>query len=154
MGDQPSKWGFNYWVISDPSAPIRDFNLYLDTAQRGRPEHGLAYDAVIAPLESLHHQKYQLYCDNFYSSPFLLQYLLTIGVTATGAVRSNRRRVPQVKSIMQHRSTKGYYIRERGSQIVLTCWNNNQAVCSMSPPTQDTLLVHIAELQQPLHQFI
>ena len=139
MKDKPSKWGFKYWVISDPSAYTYDFNLYLGAAQSGRSEHGLAYDVVIALLESLHHQNYQLYCDNFYSSPFLFHYLLTIGVTATGTVRSNRRGVPQavaqVKSILQHRSTprgKGYYIRERGSPIVYTCWNDNQTICSMS----------------------
>ena len=104
-----------YWVISDPSAYTCDFNLYLGAAQYGRSEQGLAYIVVIA----------------------LFQYLLTIGVTATGAVWSNRRGVPQavaqVNSILQHCSTprgKGYYIRDRGSPIVYTCWNNNQAVCS------------------------
>ena len=144
MKDKPSKWGFKYWVISDPSAYTYDFNLYQGAAQSGRSEHGIAHDVVIALLELLHHQNYQLYCDNFYSSPFLFQHLLTIGVTATGTVRSNRRgsnrrgvpqAVAQVKSILQHLSTprgKGYYIREQGSPIVYTCWNDNQAVCSMS----------------------
>ena len=139
MKDKPAKWGYKYWVISDPSAYTYDFNLYLGAARSGRSEHGLAYDVVLALLETLHHQNYQLYCDNFYSSPFLFQHLLSLGVTATGTVRVNRRGVPQavtqLKSTLQHRTTprgKGYYIRERGSPIVYTCWNDNQVVCSMS----------------------
>ena len=139
MKDKPSKWGFKYWVISDPSAYSYDFNLYLGAAQSDRSDHGVAYDVVTALLESLHHQNYQLYCDNFYSSPHLFQHLLTLGVTATGTVRVNRRGVPeavaQVKSILQRSSTprgKGYYIREQSSPIVYTCWNDNKVVCSMS----------------------
>ena len=44
MKDKPSKWGLKYWVISDPSAYTKDFNLYLSAAQSGRSEHGLAYE--------------------------------------------------------------------------------------------------------------
>ena len=139
MKDKPSKWGFKYWVISDPSGYTYDFNLYLGAARSDRSEHGLVHDVVLALLVSLHNQNYQLYCDNFYSSPFLFQHLLPLGITTTGTVRVNRRGVPQavsqLKTILQHRTTprgKGYYIRERSSSIVYTCWNDNQVVCCLS----------------------
>ena len=113
MKNRPSKWGFKYCVISDPSAYLYDFNLYLGAALSDMSGHGVAYDVVIALLKSLHHQNIQLYCDKFYSSPYLFHHLLTFGVTATRTVRVNRRGVPeavaQVKSL--------YYIRRR----VLLC---------------------------------
>ena len=87
MKDKPAKWGFKYWVASDPSAYTYDFNLYLGAAQSDRSEHGLAYDVVTTLVATLHHQNYQLYCDNFYSSPALFSHLLTLGITATGTVR-------------------------------------------------------------------
>ena len=117
MKDEPAKWGFKYWVASDPSAYTYDFNLYLGAAQSDRSEHGLAYDVVTTLVATLHHQNYQLYCDNFYSSPALFSHLLTLGITATGTVRVNRRGIPhavaELKNFLSKRSTsreKGYYI--------------------------------------------
>ena len=58
MKDKPSKWGFKYWVISDPSAYSYDYNPYLGAAQSDRSDHGVAHDVVTTLLESLHHQNY------------------------------------------------------------------------------------------------
>ena len=139
MKDKPAKWGFKYWVVSDPSGYTYDFELYQGAAQSDRSEHGLAYDVVTMLVATLHHQSYQLYCDNFYSEPQLFSHLLTLGITATGTVQVNRRGVPpavgDLKGCLKNRSTprgKGYYIQERGSRLVYTCWNDNQVVCCMS----------------------
>ena len=61
MKDKPSKWGFKYWVISDPSAYLYDYNPYpypLGAAQSDRSDHGVAHDVVTTLLESLYHQNY------------------------------------------------------------------------------------------------
>lgn len=94
MKDKPTKWGFKYWVISDPSAYTFDFDLYRGASQSHHSEHGLAYDVVTAMVASLHGQNYQVYCDNFYSGPALFNHLLQLDITATGTVRVNRRGVP------------------------------------------------------------
>jgi hypothetical protein len=139
MKDKPVKWGFKYWVLADPSGYTYDFDLYCGAAQSARSENGLAFDVVTSLVTPLHHQNYQLYCDNFYSSPALFSHLLQFAITATGTVRINRRGIPsevgEVKAIMSRRTTQrgqGYYVRERGSPIVYCCWHDNQVVCTMS----------------------
>ena len=139
LRDKPIKWGFKYWVMSDPTGYTCDFNLYCGAAQSVRSENGLGYDVVTSLISPLHDQGYQLYCDNFYSGPALFLHLLEHGITATGTLRINRRGVPsvvgQVQSLLKAKDTprgKGYYIREKDSPIVYCCWNDNQCVCSMS----------------------
>ena len=65
MKDKPVKWGFKYWVLADPSGYTYDFDLYCGAAQSARSENGLAFDVVTSLVTPLHHQNYQLYCDNF-----------------------------------------------------------------------------------------
>ena len=48
MKDKPCKWGFKYWVISDPTVYTCDFNLHCGSAQSKRSENGLAYDVVMS----------------------------------------------------------------------------------------------------------
>ena len=48
MKDKPCKWGFKYWVMSDPTGHTCDFNLYCGAAQSAGSENGLAYDVVMS----------------------------------------------------------------------------------------------------------
>jgi hypothetical protein len=95
MKDKPAKWGVKYFVLSDPTAYSIDFNLYYGAAQSERSEQGLGFNAVTALVDGYHHQNYQVYCDNFYSSPALFTHLLSNGITATGTLRTNRRGTPE-----------------------------------------------------------
>jgi hypothetical protein len=46
-------------------------------------------------MRGLFEKGYNLYCDNYYTSPQLFWDLFQLGVNATGTVRSNRRGIPQ-----------------------------------------------------------
>ena len=140
MKDKPTKWGFKYWVLSDPSGYTVDFDLYCGASRNtSRSEFGLGYDVVMSLVSPLLYQNYRLYCDNFYSSPVLFHSLLQQGITATGTLKVDRRGVPSDVAIMKNalkprsvaRGT-GYYIREQNSQIAYCCWQDNKVVCVMS----------------------
>jgi hypothetical protein len=46
-------------------------------------------------MRGLFEKGYNLYCDNYYTSPQLFWDLFQLGVNATGTIRSNRRSIPQ-----------------------------------------------------------
>lgn len=43
--DKPTKWGFKYWILADPTEYTIDFNIYHG-ATEGTAEKGLAYKVV------------------------------------------------------------------------------------------------------------
>ena len=139
MKDKPSKWGFKYWVLSDPTAYTINFDLYCGAAQTERSEHGLGFETVTTLVENYHNQNYEVYCDNFYSSPALFLKLLESKITATGTLRTNRRGTPKdvtaIKNFLKRKDTprgKGYYMREQNSPLVFGCWNDNSIVATLS----------------------
>ena len=78
LKNKPTKWGFKYFVLADPTGYTLDFNLYCG-ARRSGPisEHGLCYDVVMNLIQMYPHQGYFLFMDNFYTSPTLVKVLKT-----------------------------------------------------------------------------
>ena len=134
--NKPTKWGFKFWVLSDVTGYTVDFNLYCgrrDVIQRS--ENGLAYDVVLELMKPFYHQGYQLFVDNFYTSPKLFRYLKTVDVYATGTLRINRQGVPpavtQLRQALDRRTVprgEGYYIKDNNSTITYICWKDNNVI--------------------------
>ena len=87
--NKTTKWGYKYWVLADPTGFTIDFDIYYGSDQQGQSGKGLAYDVVTKLISPFFFQGYQLFCDNFYTSPTLLCDLLDSGITATGTLRTN-----------------------------------------------------------------
>ncbi len=84
-------------------------------------------------------QGYEVYCDNFYTSPSLLEGLLTLGILATGTFRITRHGIPDdvlaLKSALEKKAVTrgtGYYIREVSARIVYCLWKDTRVVSVMS----------------------
>ena len=127
MKNKPTKWGFKVWVVADTSGYTIDYNIYTGKAEE-HSEHGLAHDVVMKLVEPFAFQEYEVFVDNFYSSPALFQNLLELGIRATGTLRINRQGVPDsVKELKSSLETKkfdrgsGFYYRETNSPLVFIC---------------------------------
>ena len=93
--NKPTKWGFKFWVISDPTGYTIDFDVYAGVRQTSEQSgNGLCYDVVMKLVQAFMFQGYELYIDNFYSSPQLFQDLQRIDIRATGTVNMTRKREP------------------------------------------------------------
>ena len=92
--NKPTKWGYKYWVLADPTVYTVDFDIYCGTDQQSSGK-GLGYDVVAKLTLPFQFQGYQVFCDNFYSSSSLFGDLLDKGIAATGTVRTNRVGVPK-----------------------------------------------------------
>ena len=89
------------------------------------------------------HQGYEVYFDNFYTSPVLLEELLRNEVVATGTLNVTRKGVPKdvvaVKNYVDKLSRRsGYYFRPRNSKVTY---------CSR----HDTKTVALASTAYPAH---
>ena len=119
--NKPTKWGYKYWVLADPTGYTIDFNIYCGSSnQEESSGKGLAYDVVAKLITPFVSQGYQLFCDNFYTSTTLFSDLLKDGIAATGTLRTNRAGVPKEVQILKEilgkkkvRRGTGYYIRPR-----------------------------------------
>ena len=95
-----------------------------------RTDYGLSHDVVMELTQPLVFQGYEVYLDNFYSSPELFDHLFECGITATGKFRANRRGLPADVLVLKVALDKpqvscgtGYYIQESNSSTVYTCWS-------------------------------
>ena len=75
--NKPTKWGFKYWVLSDPTGYT--FDLYC-AAQQCQPisSNGLSCDVVMQLVQPFMFQGYEVFMDNFNTSPSLHAALLSI----------------------------------------------------------------------------
>ena len=133
MKDKPTKWGFKVWVIADISGYTCDFNIYTGKGSTPSSEQGLSFDVVMELVAPFEFQGYELFTDNFYSSPSLFDALLEVGIRATGTLRTNRTGVPesvvQVKQELMKTKTArgtGYYVHESSTTYV--CWRDVRVV--------------------------
>ena len=136
MKDKPTKWGFKLWVVADTSGYTVDFNIYTGKAEECS-EYGLTHDVVMKLVEPFCFQGYQVFVDNYYSSPTLFHHLLEVDIRATGTLRTYRRGVPdtvvQLKAFLE-KSTRGsgYYYRENESPIMYVCWHDVKVTTVLS----------------------
>ena len=92
---KPTKRGFKVWIIADSkNGYFLDLQVYVGSEGEGT-EHGLGERVVLGLTEQYRGVHHQLYCDNFFSSPWLFQELLSLQIYACGTVRQTRRGFPQ-----------------------------------------------------------
>jgi hypothetical protein len=94
IANKPVRFGFKGWVLAESDTGYTmNFSVY--TGRRETPsQHGLGHDVVVILCEALADQGYRIYFDNFYTSPQLLQTLISMGLLSCGTCRDNRIGLP------------------------------------------------------------
>ena len=92
---------------------------------------GLSYDVVMKLVQPFLFQGYELYFDNFYTSPTLLTDLLQLEVVSTGTLHAKRRGVPKEVLEMKKHVAKcprgtGYYFRNPGCDLTYCVWQDTK----------------------------
>lgn len=91
MKGKQTKCGFKLFVLADSSNGYTfDFSVYTGKTLFSTGA-GLAYDSVMALVKPAHlGSGFNLYVDNFYTSPKLFKDLLSLNIGACGSYRDNR----------------------------------------------------------------
>lgn len=96
MKAKPTKWGFKLFVLADSSNGYTlDFAVYTGKSVFASGV-GLAYDSVMSLMNKTNlGSGYNVYVDNFYTSPKLFKDLYNMNFGACGTYRDNRRGCPR-----------------------------------------------------------
>ena len=96
MKDKPTKWGLKAFTLSEAkSGYVYRLKIYTGKSEVETDEAtlGLSSRAVISLMDGLLNKGYELYTDNYYTSPQLFTYLVyDKGTMACGTVQSNRKK--------------------------------------------------------------
>ena len=139
------KFGYKLWVMATPLGYCIQFRPYAgkDTILQEYTDIGPGLGAsVVAHLaESLpevENSNYHVVMDNFFTSPKLLRYLKSKGITATGTVRVNRMEntpLKDMKSVQKENRGSFNVVTDSSSNIRAIRWNDNKGVNGLSTYT-------------------
>jgi len=141
---KPHKWGYKLFVLCDDEGYSYKFEIYTGQENEARfrhqnePDLGASGNVVIRLTRDVpQHKNYKIYCDNYYSSIPLMEYLYQKGIFALGTVRRNRLpncQLPNDKQIKK--LPRGASIEQVTSYetapISVVLWKDNKIVTLLS----------------------
>ncbi|XP_041664718.1 piggyBac transposable element-derived protein 4-like [Cheilinus undulatus] len=131
---KPQRWGFKLFVLADSSNGYTlDYDVYSGKSKFSSDE-GLAYDTVMSFINRAKlGSGYNLYVDNFYTSPKLFKDLYKMKIGACGTYRDNRKGCPRTtRNALTKNSPRGSIRWIREDPLVYVKWMDTReiSVCS------------------------
>ena len=96
-------------------------------------EHNLGEEVILSLSTRLEGTNCELYFDNFFTSPTLIDILFKNGIYATGNVRTSRKQMPRLPDDKQ--MARGDYHFEYAENVAAVKWFDNRGVTLLSSNT-------------------
>lgn len=142
---KPVKRGFKVWVVAESTTGyFLDVQVYV--GKEGSGEHGLGERVVLELTEQYRGGGYNIFCDNFFSSPRLFQTLHSHSLYACGTVRPNRRDYP-VDLCGTSLQVGECQFRQSGA-LTAVVWKDKRAVHVISTLSQPGSLESVSRRQR------
>jgi len=147
MKDKPVKFGIKVWVLADAvTAYCYNFDVYIGkNAENVNKSLGLSTKVVIALTKPLEMKGYEVYTDNFYTSPQLADYLYGRKTYLCGTIRTNRKGYPRAlvpTNAAARRLERGASDWLMCGPLLASCWKDKRMVYYLSSchePEDETL---------------
>ena len=136
--NKPTKWGFKLWCLCNASNGYTvNFSIYRGKTGEIISGKGLSYDVVLRLMDGYLDQGYNLFVDNFYTSPTLASDLFERKTHITGTLDRTRKGVPpEVNSCFKELSSRhkhrgeGLFVRD--GCAVYSTWNDTKCLTVLS----------------------
>lgn len=133
------RFGIKFFVLCDVETDyILDFIIYTGAETRLLPYDiniGISGGVVKTLIAPYLNKGYNLYTDNWYTSPILSQYLLKKKTTLTGTVKKNRRGMPPLKNKLSAGGVQSSHTKN----IMVLKWLDRREVFMLSTLYDDKL---------------
>jgi len=136
--NKPTKWGFKLWCLCNASNGYTvNFSIYRGKTGEIISGNGLSYDVVVRLMDNYLDQGYNLFVDNFYTSPTLASDLFARKTHLTGTLdRSRKNTPPEVDDcfdkLSQKSTTRGEGLYVRDGCIVYSVWKDTKCISVLS----------------------
>ena len=133
MKAKPTKWGIKLFVLADAhNGYVYRYQVYagrnIDNLDNSV---GLTSRVVLDLLHGLESHGFEVYTDNYYTSPQLFLYLYNQGTNAVGTCRVNRRSFPKELALPNH-CTRGTYKYRSNGPLLACAWFDKRPVYFLS----------------------
>lgn len=128
---KPIRFEYKIWCFNTPQSYCVQFEPYQGASNTKIPDVGLGGSVILDLVSELPPAKYQLYFDNFFISPKILDRLREKGFRATGTIRKNRlEKCPLSTPEEMKRQSRGMYDfrHDKNSGILVVRWHDNSIV--------------------------
>jgi hypothetical protein len=123
---KPHKWGYKIWCLSSDDYLLH-FEIYA--GKEGAPsDAGATVDTVLRMTTAYQQQHYILYTDNWFTSPALLHALAGRGIRLCGAVRSNRKGMPDIPAEDIRALDRGEWIQRQKGDATVAVWQDQRTM--------------------------
>ena len=128
---KPIKRGFKVWILADAkNGYVYEFEIYKGKDSERR--NSLSEHIVKKLSSNLEFSYRKIYFDNYFSSPYLLDYLYKKGLYAAGTVRVDRRYMPKEFCKSKNLLQRGEYEYITSGKVVLYKWMDRKLVFLLS----------------------
>ena len=140
---KPTKRGVKVWVRADPhNGYVQKFDVYVGK-QAGVVETGLGDKVVKDLTRDLFHKYHHVYCDNYFTSVALFDYLLDNDTYACGTVRTNRKGLPDDKAVKLKNQGDSNVSQLGESNMVYSSWQDKRTVNILSTNSDPTAATEV-----------
>ena len=124
MKDKPVKWGIKVFTLSDATnGYVYRIQIYTGKNMEDTSDVGLCSKVVLDLMAGLEDSGFELYTDNYYTSPQLYLTLYKKGINACGTVRTNRKEFPpELVHRKGERFERGFYDYRSNGPLLAAFW--------------------------------
>lgn len=131
MKSKPTKWGTKLFILADAhNGYVYRYQVYagrnVDTLDNSV---GLTSHVVLDLLHGLESNRFEVYTDNYYTSPQLYLYLYNQGTNAVGTCKVNRQSFPK-ELILPNWCPWGTYKYRNNCPLLACAWFDKCPVCT------------------------
>ena len=142
MKDKPTRWGVKLYAIGSVNGYLADFEPYMGKSSVGDPHFvgdefkgmGESSLAIVRLAQPYLNQGHIIHADNFYSSIYLVKWLLANGTGYNGTIRANRKGFPNSELEIKSSEARGTikYATISDNTFAVLAWKDVRVVNMIS----------------------